>query len=188
MEPQQLIKAAAVTRVVFGTSALVAPRTSISLFLGPDARTPAASVIGRALGARDALVGGMLLHTAGHPQIGQRWTATCAAVDAIDGVAALLAVRQGLPRAGGIAFAAVALGSAVTHAVLARGAGDSGSETGSGSGSGPAAASSSDEAAAVATPPEPASSPETVYPDGSQEAMRSMGARTQGRIPAPDES
>ncbi len=39
--------------------------------------------------------------------------------------------------------------------------------------------------AAQATPA-PASSPETVYPDGSAEAMRSMGARTESMLATDD--
>jgi hypothetical protein len=131
---------------------------------------------------RDAIFGGMVLHTVDHPQVGKRWLAACAVADGVD-FAAAFAVRDELPPVRGKLGMLVAGGAAVAHAALAQGAGAGAGPASTGGAGDPAA-----EAAAVATPPTPASSPETVYPDGSQEAMRSMGARTEGKLPPADQA
>ena len=166
MSPRDAVRALAIGRIVLGLALLLAPRLAGRLAVGPDADSAGASVIARALGIRDAIFGGMVLHTADHPQVGQRWLTACAVADAVD-ASAVLAARRDLPVSKALPFFLVAGGSAVAHTVLSRGL---------------TSAEGTSESDAAQAPPAPASSPQTVYPDGSQEAMRSMGARTEGKI------
>ncbi len=165
MSPRDAVRALAVGRIVLGLSLLFAPRLAGRLAVGADADSAGASVIARALGIRDAIFGGMVLHTADHPQVGQRWLTACAVADAVD-ASAVLAARRDLPASKALPFFLVAGGSAVAHTVLSRGL----------------TSPEGLESVAAQAAPEPASSPQTVYPDGSQEAMRSMGARTEGKL------
>ena len=169
MAPRDAVRALGIGRIVLGLMLVLAPRRSARLFISADADSAGGSVLGRALGVRDAIFGGMVLHTAGHPQVGQRWLRACAVADGVD-AAAVLAARRDLPTLKWLQFFLLAAGSAAAHASLS---------------SAVASPEGLSDAAAVSAP-QPASSPETVYPDGSQEAMRSMGARTEGRIPAAD--
>jgi hypothetical protein len=166
MAPSSIVRALAVVRIGIGAVLLLAPRRAAASWIGFGAYAPGVPVIGRALGARDALMGGMLLHTARHPQVGRRWTATCGAIDLVDG-GALLAERRDVPAANAIGGLAVAFGSALVHFALARAL---------------TSPSGLEDAAARSTPA-PASSPETVMPDGAEEAKRAMGARTIGVDP-----
>jgi hypothetical protein len=167
VKPRDAARALAIGRVALGLGLVLAPRRAGVAAVGPDADSAGATVVARALGIRDAIFGGMVLHTVDHPQVGKRWLTACAVADGVDAFAAL-AARRDLPAARGLAFVLIAGGSAVAHVALSQAA-DS-----------PAGL----EDVAASSPPQPASAPETVYPDGSQEAMRSMGARTEGRIPA----
>ncbi len=111
MDPKAAARALAIGRIVIGGGMLLAPR-AVGLWLGRDARTGAASVLTRATGARDVLLGGMVLHTLEHPEVAPRWVASTGAMDAVDGLSAL-AVRGELPGGrgpAGIAFAAAAAG------------------------------------------------------------------------------
>ena len=167
MSPGNAVRALAIGRIVLGVILVLAPRRSARLFISADADSAGGSVLGRALGVRDAIFGGMVLHTAGHPQVGQRWLRACAVADGVDAFA-VVAARRELPTLKWLQFLLVAGGSAAAHTALSQ-----------------AVVSSEGLSDAAATSaPQPASSPETVYPDGSAEAMRSMGARTEGRIPA----
>ena len=117
MAARDLLRILAAGRVALGTGMVVAPvLTARPLGRGID--TGGARVLGRALGVRDAVLGGMLLHTLDHPQVARRWIATCAACDLVDGLAAVRE-RDDLPRAGALLFAGIALGSAAAHAALA---------------------------------------------------------------------
>jgi hypothetical protein len=112
VDPKAAARALAIGRIVFGGAMLVAPRRVVGLWLGRHARTGAASVMTRATGARDVLLGGMVLHTLEHPEVAPRWVASTGAMDAVDGLSAL-AVRGELPGGrgpAGIAFAAAAAG------------------------------------------------------------------------------
>ena len=163
MSPRDLARALGFSRIAFGGGLLAAPRGSAALFLGTDATTPAATVLSRAAGVRDAILGGMILHTVDNPQVARRWLTACAVADLVDGLAALSA-RDGLPKVRGAAFAALGLSATVGHAVVAR----------------QLTSASGLEATAARSEPAPASSPETVMPDGAEEAKRMMGARTIG--------
>ena len=167
MAPRDAARSLAIGRIVIGVVLVLAPRRAAGGWVGRDADSPGASVIARALGIRDAIFGGMVLHTAGHPQVGQRWLRACAVADGVD-AAAVLAARRELPSLKALQFLLVAGGSCGAHIALSQAV----------------VSPEGLEDAAATSAPQPASAPETVYPDGSQEAMRSMGARTEGRIPA----
>ena len=119
MAPRDAVRALAIGRIAIGVAMLVAPRTAMGLWVGKDVDTAGASVMGRALGVRDAVFGGMLLHTLDHPQVAQRWTATCGACDTVDGLAAA-GVRSSLPPVRGTLGTLVALGSGAAHLALSR--------------------------------------------------------------------
>ena len=118
MSPRDAVRGLAIGRIVLGVSLLLFPRLVGRLSIGPDADTAAVTVLSRALGARDAVMGGMLLHTLQNPQVAQRWIKTCGALDTIDMTAAFLA-RDGLPPSRRVLFYALAGGSAVAHTALA---------------------------------------------------------------------
>jgi hypothetical protein len=163
MAPRDTVRALAVTRIALGAGLLLAPRRGGAAWVGGDGATPGASALARAVGIRDVVFGGMLLHTLDHPQVAQRWTATCGLVDAVDGTA-VLAVRDQLPGGRGLLGSLVGFGSAVVHLALSR----------------QLTSPSGLEGAAARSTPAPASSPDTVMPDGAEEAKRAMGARTIG--------
>ena len=162
MASRDAVRFLAIGRIVLGVAMLLLPRRTAAAWVGADADTAGASVLGRALGVRDAVFGGMLLHTLAQPQVAQRWTATCGVCDTVDGLAAL-AVRDQLPTARGRLGGLFALGSGLAHLGLSR-----------------QLVSSSSSSSSDLSPPAPASSPETVMPDGADEAKRAMGARTIG--------
>src|SRR5918912_722466 len=83
------------------------------VWLGRPADTPAGAVAMRALGLRDAVLGGMALHTIDHPEVAPRWQRTCAAVDALD-LAATAAARAALPPVGSALVMAMAAAGAAT--------------------------------------------------------------------------
>lgn len=119
MAPRDAIRILAFGRIAIGVSTLMFPRLAMGSWVGRQAHTAAMSVAGRALGVRDAIFGGMLLHTLDHPQVAQRWAATCGACDVVDGVAALN-VRSELPPVRGLAGTLLALGSGAAHLALSR--------------------------------------------------------------------
>jgi hypothetical protein len=121
--PKEALRALAFGRIALGLLLVLFPRLGASLWIGRGAHAPGVSILGRALGIRDAIFGGMVLHTADRPEVSQRWLKACATADVVDGVAAL-SVRRELPPVRGLGGAAVALGSAVAHAGLARQAQD----------------------------------------------------------------
>lgn len=165
MSPRALVRALAISRIAIGAALILAPRRVLALWLGSRAATPEMSVVGRGLGIRDAILGGMLLHTLDHPQVARRWTATCGVADAVDGAATFAAGHGRLVGAGAFVSSAAHVALA-RQLVAAQGAADGGGDAG-----------------AAQSPPAPASSPETVMPDGAEEAKRMMGARTIGVDP-----
>jgi hypothetical protein len=100
-------------RVALGAGLLVAPGLLGRPWLGRTASQPAGQVALRALGARDLIMGGIALHTVDHPEVGPRWQRTCAAADAVDALATLLA-RGSLPPVGSALVAALATAGAAT--------------------------------------------------------------------------
>jgi len=117
MQPRDVARAYAAGRVAIGVVALLAPRPIGRMWLGGAGGTPAGSVVLRALGVRDIVLGGIALHTVDHPEVAPRWQRTCAAVDAVD-FAATAAARRSLPPVGSALVMAMAAGGAATGAWL----------------------------------------------------------------------
>jgi hypothetical protein len=109
---REAARALAFGRIAFGVGAIVAPRLMAGAWVGGDGRTDGATVLTRALGARDVLLGFMALHTLDHPPVAARWQASLAGCDAVDGLASL--------RAGAPAVGVFALGTAAFEAALSQ--------------------------------------------------------------------
>ena len=112
--------AVAVGRVAIGLAALALPSVPSRPWVGTAADDLAATVFGRALGARDVALGlgalTALRRTAADPESASVWVAAGALSDALDVVASLSSWRQ-LPRTGrwlvaGSAGAAAVVGAA----------------------------------------------------------------------------
>jgi hypothetical protein len=106
-------------RLALGAGLLVAPGLLGRPWLGVTASEPAGQVALRALGARDLIIGGIALHTVDHPEVGPRWQRTCAAADAVDALATLVA-RRSLPPVGSALVAALATVGAATGVGVGR--------------------------------------------------------------------
>jgi hypothetical protein len=87
-------RAIAAGRIAFGVASMAAPRLTAGVWVGRDGTSDGATVLTRALGARDALLGLMALHTLDRPDVARRWQASLAACDAVDGLATLAARRS----------------------------------------------------------------------------------------------
>jgi hypothetical protein len=118
-EPRDAARALAVGRIVIGAALVVAPRRAAAGWIGADGRRSGTTVLARALGARDMLLGAMVLHTVDHPGVAPRWLSATAACDAVD-FAAATAVRDDLPRARGALGMAMAGGAAMAGLALSR--------------------------------------------------------------------
>jgi hypothetical protein len=106
VNPRAAARLLAGGRAALGLGLVVAPRPLAARWLGPLADRPAAQSLVRLIGVRDFVLGMIALHTLDHPEVGPRWQATCAAVDALD-AGATLAARRDLPRFG--AYGTIAL-------------------------------------------------------------------------------
>jgi hypothetical protein len=106
-------------RVAYGAALIIAPgKVAGNRWLGPGARTPAATVALRGLGAREVAVHGIALVLLARGSAVRPWLAASVAGDVAD-VLAAFASRDGLPDGSPAATAAVAGGSAVLTAVVA---------------------------------------------------------------------
>jgi hypothetical protein len=112
MNPRQTARLLAGGRIVFGAALLLAPQRVTRRWVGEYAESPAVRSLARSIGVRDVVLGMIALHTVDHLQIGPRWQATCATVDSVDLLAALIA-RSDLP-AGGLAGTVALAGGAAT--------------------------------------------------------------------------
>ena len=117
MSPRDAVRFLAMGRIAIGVASLLFPRLAGRLSVGPDGDSGAVTVVMRALGVRDAVLGAMTLHTLGNAQVARRWISTCGAIDAVD-CAAAFAARRSLPPSTRLAFYVVAGGSAAAHAAL----------------------------------------------------------------------
>ena len=90
---------------------LIVPKRVAAGWVGAvQAERPAVQALMRSIGVRDLVIGMIALHTIDHPEVGPRWQATGAAVDAVD-LLATLAAAGDLP-AGGVAGTSLIAGSA----------------------------------------------------------------------------
>jgi hypothetical protein len=95
-----LAGALAANRVAFGIGYLIEPRRTGRGWIGPRAEERPATVLTRALGARDLALGaGALLAMRETPRAARPWFAAHALADGVD-LAATVAAREGLPRSG----------------------------------------------------------------------------------------
>jgi hypothetical protein len=106
-------------RAALGAGCVLAPGLAARASLGAEGRRPGAQVFARGLGVRDAVIGGIALHTLDHPQVGPRWQATCALIDAVD-LTAVVVARRGLPRRTLVGAVALAGGAVLAEAWAVR--------------------------------------------------------------------
>ena len=107
----------AVGRIVLGAALTFSPRRAAAGWIGDPAADPRTSVIARALGIRDAVLGLGVLASLREREAAQRWLLACVAADVVD-FAATVAVRDDLPPLGRVGVPLVAGGSAAAGAAL----------------------------------------------------------------------
>lgn len=112
-------RALAAGRVAVGAALLLAPRAAGGRWVGELIERPGVRALMRSIGVRDVVMGMIALHTVDHPEVGPRWQATCAAVDAVDAFATVSAAGD-LPASGVAGTVAVAGGAALAGAYLSR--------------------------------------------------------------------
>ena len=98
---------------------MVAPRAVTTGWIGKDADRAPVTVVARALGVRDSVLGLGVLRSLSEADAAKPWIAACLAADAVD-MAATLAVRDKLPSQGAAAVSIVAAVSALLGAWLLR--------------------------------------------------------------------
>lgn len=100
MSPRDVARVLAAGRIAIGAALLATPRLSLGVWIGRDAAVAGAvAPVGRALGIREVVLGGMLLHTIDRPQVAVRWLRAVAVCDAVD-LVATVAARRALPGPG----------------------------------------------------------------------------------------
>ena len=120
--PQQarsVARALACTRIVIGTSAVLAPARLVRPWIGRDAALPAATVLSRCLGARDLAIGLGAVLAMRHDAPVRGWIEAGGMADAADLVATLMAFPS-LPRTSRWVVAAAAGAAVATAQVVAR--------------------------------------------------------------------
>jgi hypothetical protein len=117
MRPSSLAIAFGAGRALVGIALLAAPAPIARSWVGAD-DTPA-SVLARSLGARDLVLGAGLALAAARGGDPRLWLAGGVLADTVDGVATV-AAGDDIPRNGLVATAALAGGSALFGAWLAR--------------------------------------------------------------------
>ena len=117
MEARQIATVHAAGRAVVGAALVLAPKAATAGWIGKDATRDPVTVVARALGVRDAVMGLGVLRTLGEPEAVKPWVAACLAADIVD-LGATMAVRGKLPTQGAVAVSAVAAGSALVGAWL----------------------------------------------------------------------
>ena len=117
MRPSSLALAFGVGRALFGGAMLAVPGQVTRAWVG--AEDPPAVVLARCLGGRDITIGAGLALAAGRGGDPRQWLAGGVLADTVDGIATL-AAGDDLPRNGRIATTALAGGSALFGAWLAR--------------------------------------------------------------------
>jgi hypothetical protein len=112
VSPRDGARVLAAGRIAIGAALLAAPRLTVGVWIGRDAAAGGVAPVGRALGVREVVLGGMLLHTLDRPQVAQRWLRALSICDAVD-LAATLAAGRALPRHGrGLVIALASAGAA----------------------------------------------------------------------------
>lgn len=121
ISPELGARVLAIGRVGIGAALLVRPRRAGTPWVGRKAaRQRGTQALLRSMGARDVVLGMIALHTLKNPQVGPRWTKTCATIDAIDAAVTLAAIGD-LPFHGVVGVTALAGGSAAAGFTFAKG-------------------------------------------------------------------
>jgi hypothetical protein len=107
MDARSLAKSLAYLRVALGAGLVVAPARSARGWVGEDGTTPAAQVMGIAVGARDVAVAAGTLRAFARDEDVRPWLAASVLCDAAD-AAANLSRRGALPATGAIGVTALA--------------------------------------------------------------------------------
>lgn len=111
MSARDLARVLAAGRVAIGLGLLVAPRLSLSMWIGRDAAAGPMSAPARALGIREVVLGGLALHVVDRPRVAARMLRALAVCDGVD-LLATLAVRRSLSPVAVAAIGAMALPAA----------------------------------------------------------------------------
>lgn len=119
MSPLGTAKLLAYGRIAIGLAGVVAPQTW-SGWIGRSAEQPDTQPVIRGFGARDVLLGFLVLHVADRKGVGPRTVSAVAAMDVVD-LSSTLAARKALPSAGVAGTVAIAGGAAVAGFWAARG-------------------------------------------------------------------
>lgn len=106
-------------RIAYALGLLAAPARTARPWLGADAGRPAGAIALRGLGARDLALATGVLTAAISGGSARPWLAACAAGDAVDLTATLIADGELLPRRAKPATAAAAGGFGLAGAALA---------------------------------------------------------------------
>jgi len=111
----------AIGRAAIGVTAIAFPKV-LKTWIGEAAESPGGRVAARALGARDLALGvGTYLALAEDPKVaGKRWLQLCAASDAVDAAATLLALRSLPKRAALPSMGAAVAGAAMGLSLAAK--------------------------------------------------------------------
>lgn len=117
MDAKQIATIQAAGRTVLGAALVVAPKAATGGWIGEDANRDPVTVLARALGVRDSVLGLGVLRTLGDAEAAKQWLAACLVCDAVD-LGATLAVRDRIPAQGAVAVSVVAAGSALIGAWL----------------------------------------------------------------------
>jgi hypothetical protein len=96
VSPKAVARVFALSRVGFGAGLLVAPRAMGRPWIGATADEPGGQMALRALGVRDAILGGVVAHVLDRGPVAARAAQACAVADVVD-LAATLAARRALP-------------------------------------------------------------------------------------------
>ena len=118
MAPRGVAKTLALGRVAIGAALVVAPRIAARPWIGPDADRDPVTVLARALGVRDLVLGLMALHTLDRPEVAARWQRTLAVCDLVD-LGASAVARDALAPSALAGVGAVAGGAAAAELWLA---------------------------------------------------------------------
>jgi len=112
MDAKRIASALGWGRLAFGVAMMAAPDRVGRSWVGADGARPGPSVVMRAFGAREVLLGFLGAHVASRPGVGRRTVASLALLDAVD-FTTTLAARRSLPASGVATVSAVAGPAAV---------------------------------------------------------------------------
>jgi len=121
MSQRDVLRALSAGRAALGAGMVAAPVLAGRPWIGPDASSAGAKVIGRAFGVRDVVLGLGTIEADRRGEGLRTWIAAGVIADAVDLVATLAAGDE-IPARGRRAVAVLASGAALTGLVLLRGA------------------------------------------------------------------